>query len=475
MDYLFYSISGLALSFLLYLFFLKREKNFHFNRFYLLATLVLCLIAPTLELDWNSQYIPAEKFRLESSFTTLETLEEPDEKSIMLLQKEKFPFRKIFLILYLFGSALFLFRFSRNLSKILILIKNKKFEIVDGFKIIETKEKGNPYSFFNYLFINPSDLNNKTFANSIINHELAHSKQLHSVDIIFLEFLSCFFWFNPFIWIYKREILENHEYLADSAVIKAGIDIEIYSSQLIQCGDFLKQPLISGFSFIKTKNRLTMLHKEKSFNFLSGLKASIVLILFAGVFAISSFSPAKNSKPFVVVVDAGHGGRDSGSLNEKEINLKISRHLQDLSKADDIQIILIRENDDFVTLQDRINFVNTQKPDFLLSIHSNVFTDPEKRGVEAFYANKGLHKDLSLLSSEILIKQHLKEITDKGEIKTANFKILSETTMPGVLLELGFLSNKSDAARLNDPGHQKLIASNIYAGLQEIKSSIQKK
>lgn len=436
---------------------------------------MLCLIAPTLELNWSSQYIPAEKLQLENAFTILEPLEVPDEKSVMLVQKEKFPLKKTLLIFYLTGSALFLIRFSRNLLKIINLIKSKKPTVFKGFKIVETEEKGNPYSFFNYLFINQSDLNNKTFASSIINHELAHSKQLHSVDIIFLEFLSCFFWFNPFIWIYKRAILENHEYLADSAVIKAGIDIEIYSSQLIQCGDFLKKPFISGFSFTKTKNRLTMLHTEKSFNFLSGLKASIVLILFAGVFTISSFSPAKDSKPFVVVVDAGHGGRDSGSLNEKEINLNISRYLQDLSKADDIQIILIRENDDFVTLQDRINFVNTQKPDFLLSIHSNIFTDPEKRGFEAFYANNGLHKELSLLSSEILMKQHLEEITDKGEIKTANFKILSESTMPGVLIELGFLSNKSDATRLNDPDHQKLIASNIYASLQEIKSSIQKK
>ncbi len=473
-DYILYTIAGLALSFLLYLFFLKREKNFHFNRFYLLGTLVLCLIAPTLELNWDSQYIPVEKFRLENSFTTVETLEAPDEKSIMLVQKEKFPLKKILLIFYLFGSALFLIRFSRNLFKMIILIKSNKLKIINGFKLVETVEKGNPYSFFNYLFINATDLNNESLAISVINHELAHSKQLHSVDIIFLEFLSCFFWFNPFIWYYKREILENHEYLADSAVINAGIDIEIYSSQLINCRYYHKQPFISGFSFIKTKNRLTMLHKEKSTHALSSLKACIVLILFAGVFIISSFSPSINSKPFVVLVDAGHGGKDSGSLNEKEINLQISKYLRDLSKRDAIKIILIREKDEFLSLDQRIDFIKAHKHDMLLSIHMNVAANLDKRGVEAYYTNSGLYKEKSHFYSEILIKHQLEANVDKGEIKTANFIILKELTVPGVLLELGFLSNESDAKRLNDKNHQKLIASTIYAGLQEIKASISK-
>lgn len=68
---------------------------------------------------------------------------------------------------------------------------------------------------------------------------------------------------NTAIWLYKQEIIENHEYLTDSAVVKSGIDTESYSFQLIRSGDSIKQPFISGFSFIKIKNRLNMMYKQE--------------------------------------------------------------------------------------------------------------------------------------------------------------------------------------------------------------------
>jgi len=469
-NYILYSVAGLAISFLLYRVILKTEKSFLFNRFYLLGTLVLCLVAPTLQLDWGTTFPQVKKIQFEQAFTAPDTQEAPEQIKVEVLAKRGYPLKQIGLYLYLSVTGLFLLRFTRNLYRIIKLIKNSSQKSFNNLKIIDLKEKGKPFSFFAYLFIHHEDLSNKIYAKSIITHEMAHSKGYHSADIIFLELLGCFYWFNPFIWLYKKEILENHEYLADAAVVHAGVDVATYSWQLIQSGDCTRQALISGFSFIKTKNRLNMLYTRKSSKVVSSLKTGIVLLLFAGVFTISSFSTVNNSAPFVVVVDAGHGGSDSGSFNEKEINLQVSRELQALSKDSEVKIILIRNKDQFLNLADRLNFIKAQKADLLLSLHCNSSNNQENRGIEAFYAPDGMFQEKSYDYSKILISQYLSGITDKGALKTANFKILKDSPQPGVLLELGYITNQSDAIRLRDPAQQKLIAANIYAGLQKIKA-----
>jgi len=470
-DYILYSVAGLAISFLLYRVILKTEKSFSFNRFYLLGTLILCLVAPTLQLDWGTTFPPVKNIQIEQAFTAPETEEVPEKSRVEVLEKRGYPLKQIGFYLYFSITGLFLLRFTRNLYRIIKLIKDSSKKTFYNFKIIDLKEKGKPFSFFSYLFIHHEDLSNEIYAKSIITHEMAHSKEFHSADIIFLELLSCFYWFNFFVWLYKKEILENHEYLADAAVVQAGVNVAIYSGQLIQSGNYLQQAFISGFSFIKTKNRLNMLYTRKSSKVVSSLKAGIVLFIFAGVFIITSFSSANNSAPFVVIVDAGHGGRDSGFLNEKEINLQISRELQALSKDNEVKIILIRDKDQFVSLDDRLNFIKAQKTDLLLSLHCNSSNNKENRGIEVFYAPDGMFQEKSYDYSKILISQHLTGITNKGEIKTANFKILKDSPQPGVLLELGYITNESDAIRLRDAEQQKLIAANIYAGLQKIKAS----
>lgn len=469
-NYIFYSVAGLGFSYLIFLFILKREKNFHFIRFYLLGSLILCLLSPVLNIDWGLNFSTVRKIQIEKTFGLSENSETPEKETVAVIERDGFSSWDALPYLYFFIVMILLFRFVNNVLKIFNLINSHRKGSSCHMKIIEKDEKGNPFSFFNYLFVHPEDQKNKEYFNSVLSHELAHSKEFHSADVIFMELLSCFFWFNPFVWLYKQEIIENHEFLADAFVIRSGTDTDSYSFQLIRSGDRIKQPFISGFSFINTKNRLNMMYKTKSPKSLISLKVGLVLFLFSGVFAISSFSPAENSGPFVVVVDAGHGGKDAGPLNEKEVNLQVSKFLQAVSRKNEIEIILIREEDRFLNLEDRIDFVKAQKPDLLLSLHSNTSSDVNKKGVEAYYTPEGPFPERSLNYSKILVSKQVKDINDRGEIKTANFRILREVPVPAVLLELGFLSNKSEAAILRNPEMQKKIAEAIYDGLLEIKS-----
>ncbi len=184
----------------------------------------------------------------------------------------------------------------------------------------------------------------EAYAKNVLQHEMIHSKQWHTFDILIIELLNCVFWFNPFVWLYKRQIRENHEFIADDQVIQSGVDITTYSNTIIYSGNnYGPMPFTSGFNFNHIKTRLIMLHQSKSSVLKRTVKSLIALTLFAAIFTLSSF---KDSKPqLVVVVDAGHGGTDSGNLIEKDVVLQISNRLAAYSDQK-IKIIETRTNDD---------------------------------------------------------------------------------------------------------------------------------
>ncbi len=471
MLYVISSIIALGCVYLGYLVLLKKEKNFGFIRFYFLTGLILGLGAPALHIDWGIDLPETEKTEFISNANDISNNELVEKTSIAVYENDGIKISDILLFFYLFISGFLLFRFGRNIISIIKQVGAWDGRTFRSLKILENKEQGNPYSFFSYVFANLKDLDDPDFQKSVIPHEMAHYQELHTLDVIFAELICCIFWFNPFTWLLKSKIVENHEYLADAFVIDTGVDVDNYSSQLINYGGQWPVPIISGFSFIKTKNRINMLYTENTSIKLKSFRIGMALLLMVLVFTISSFSsPNLNETPLIVIVDAGHGGKDTGPLNEKDVNLQISQQLKILSSKGKVEIVLVREGDDFLSLKDRIAFVQGKEADILISIHSNSSTDPSKKGVEAYYSPESKFNRESLEFSKILIKNQVGEVIERGEVKSANFKILRDIPIPGVLLELGYLTNNEDAAKLRNPEYQKTIAKSIYKGLEEIQS-----
>lgn len=469
--YIISSIIALGAVYLGYLVLLKKEKNFGFIRFYFLIGLILGLGAPALHIDWGIDLPETEKTEFIIKANDIPNNELVEKTSIAVYENDGIKISDLLLTFYLLIFGFLLFRFGRNIFSIIKQVGAWDGRIFRGLKILEKKEKGNPYSFFSYVFVDLKDLDDPDFEKSVIPHEMAHSQQLHTLDIIFAELICCIFWFNPFSWMLKSKIVENHEYLADAFVIDTGVDVDIYSRQLFNYGDQRPLPIISGFSFIKTKKRIDMLYTENTSIKLQSLRIGMALLLMVLVFTISSFSsPNLDETPFIVIVDAGHGGRDTGPLNEKEVNLQISQQLKTLSSKGKVEIILIREGDEFLSLKDRIDFARGKEADLFLSLHSNSSTNPSKKGVEAYYSPESKFYRESLDFSKILVQNQVGEVTEKGEVKEANFMILRDLPMPGVLLELGYLSNAAEAAKLRDPEYQKSMAKAIHKGLEEIRS-----
>lgn len=467
------TIISLGLTFFLYHFFLKKEKTFQFNRFFLLGSLILCLLAPVLHFDMGTSFSEIPVIQLNEISSSIFSKEIHEGKSVQKFEQKHNWINLILFMGYCFILGLLLFRFYQNLKGILKRIKgNFPFEI-NGVKLILSPKIITPHSFFNYIFINESDYENQDFQETILCHERAHSKQFHSIDVVLMELLCCFFWFNPFLWMYKKAAAENHEFLADLEVMKAGGNADSYSLQLIQAGNKnLTTSLVSGFNLSQIKNRISMLYKKRSSKAMMLLKTGVVLGMFALVFVVIACSNdlENSSEPFVVVVDAGHGGRDPGMFNEKSINLNIAEKLAALSNDEGVKIILIRKKDVFIPLNERVKFAKEQHADLFLSLHCNASQDRSKSGVEAYYFAKSPSKEKSYEYSKIVVSNYLENISEKGEIKTSNFLVLRKLDIPAILLELGYLSNKVESQKLQNPEFQQKIAENIYKSLEEIRN-----
>lgn len=214
--------------------------------------------------------------------------------------------------------------------------------------------------------------------------------------------------------------------------------------------------------------------------------------------------------PWIIVIDPGHGGRDPGAtgwggVREKDIALAIALELKKMLDADrGCRVIMTRTTDTFISLEDRAAIANHNRANLLISIHANAHEDSRLRGTETYYLDfssdadaRGVAArenfttpeelgDLELIlfdlqqsdkikRSSILaghvhnammrsLKAKYRDIRNLG-VKHAPMKVLIEADMPCLIIEAAFLSNPVEARRLQKPGHQRLLARAITAGI----------
>ncbi len=180
-----------------------------------------------------------------------------------------------------------------------------------------------------------------------------------------------------------------------------------------------------------------------------------------------SFTPTKNK---TVVIDVSHGGHDHGqqehSITEKDIALQVAQKLQALSQDSSIKIILTRDSDAFVSLKDRVAFIEKQKPHYMISLHANGYKDESTSGYELFYGDGDYHEASKKLASNLSESLNI-DLQSRG-IKKASFYLLKNAVCPSVFLEMGFLSNPEDRAYLISESGQTAIAMAIFKSLEQL-------
>jgi len=199
----------------------------------------------------------------------------------------------------------------------------------------------------------------------------------------------------------------------------------------------------------------------------------ILAFIVVGCFAFVAPKETK-VKPLIVVIDAGHGGKDDGmtigDFTEKEIIEKITKKIKSQNTNEDIVIFFTRTNDEFVSLQDRTTFVNRIKPDLLLSFHLNAINNITASGIEFFISKENSNYEKSKAIAERLNEKMVKNHSMKSRgVKEAKLFVLDKSEAPAVTIELGFLSNDNDRKYLTDDNEQSRIANTILEFISEMK------
>lgn len=189
--------------------------------------------------------------------------------------------------IYTMVACLFLLRFFWQLVSIVRLRNKCRTTDINGTKVYLLESNEGPFSFFNWIFINPTK-HNRQETDEIMTHELAHCRQLHSVDVLFTELFAIVFWANPFVWLLKREVRLNLEYLADNNVLAGGTDSKKYQYHLLGLAYRKNVATISNnFNVLPLKKRIKMMNKKRTKR-IAKVKYALYIPLAAALLVVSN-------------------------------------------------------------------------------------------------------------------------------------------------------------------------------------------
>ena len=273
-----------AIFILTYKLLLEKEKMHIFNRLYLLLSLAFSFIIPVITF---SSFIPILAIS-ENEIINTKILQDNRITQILSAEQNTNYVFSILLAIYITITTLLFIRFFINLNKILSKSWTHQTIRYKNSKIVLINDDLTPHSFLNYLFVNTKEYENGNIENEILIHENAHIQQKHSYDILLMEVLQTVFWFNPFLFFYRKAIQLNHEFLADEAVINSSQNISRYQYLLIDKTNKNKTSnLTSQFNYSITKKRLIMMTKRKSLKNALCRQIAIIPVVALSIFAFS--------------------------------------------------------------------------------------------------------------------------------------------------------------------------------------------
>lgn len=271
-------ISGI---FLAYYWVALRDKKFHYyNRFYLLSSSLISLMAPLLNFDWFTVEEPvlinrsSELIQFVLPTTTGYSGIHLDWADYILVTAG-------IITMALLGLLLL------HILKIKLLKRKNDVTPMDGFDFINTNEENAPFTFLNNLFWKKSISLQEEGGQQIFKHEITHIQQKHTWDRIYCQIISSIFWMNPFNWIIQKELVAIHEFIADEAAV-GNSNTEAFAKMLLQThyGNHFLNPT-HQFFYSSIKRRLTMLTKSTNTKYSYLRRVMVLPILIASVCLVS--------------------------------------------------------------------------------------------------------------------------------------------------------------------------------------------
>lgn len=270
----------IAVCFIFYKIFLQKETFFQLNRWVLLAFIAVSFSLPFVSVpaEWSLRNTvvkaiqPANTKPAINSNTNIPAVTERNSSTTATtfpatVEQKPEPISWTKWIYYLYISGVIIFGANLLFQLIVLLFQCcARPYVQDGpFRIIETSGNKAPCSFGNFIFINPEKYDWETY-NQILQHEKIHCSQKHSLDILLAEIVLVFQWFNPFAWLYRKQVETNLEYLTDDSMVNnKGIERSGYQLNLLKvAAPHLPLGITTNYNQSLLKKRIAMMNEKKS-------------------------------------------------------------------------------------------------------------------------------------------------------------------------------------------------------------------
>jgi hypothetical protein len=400
--YLVKSSGLIGMFYLSYILLLRKETFFNSNRWFLLAGLITSVVLPLVvftKIVW-----------VDPSPTNFDWSKIPVTTPV---ENEAFEINWYLVIgiLYSIGILLFLMKLVFDFYSLSKVLKGKTIQQQADFKFIDVTENVSPFSYFNSIVYN-SSLYSDTELENILEHEKVHSEQNHTIDVLISRLFCIVFWFNPLVWLYKKAILQNLEFIADNEASKKISDKKAYQLTLLKITTQENCVVLTNHFYQSLiKKRIVMLNKNQS-NKRNSWKYAVVLPLlgaFLFLFQVKVVAQEKASpnqenetKPNTVDSASIKIEKELSTLpNVKEIYINGEKSSQEeLDKLDPNEI----EKIDVIKKSDKSTILVTTKH----------LTKPIK------ITNKDIYIDGSKVSQEELDKLDPNEIESMDVIKKSD-------------------------------------------------------
>lgn len=500
-----------GLLFLYYWLFLRNKAFHRYNRFFLLATVLLSLVFPFLNIAFFVDASDVEKPIFIHALQTISVNHWETEQ--LTVSKNNLSISNFvslqngLLLLYSTMVLILLVVLIRSLLYIKRIRKDYTSKQLGDLRLYTTTEPGTPFSFFKSIFWNSKIGFNSKDGQQIFRHELFHVRQQHSLDNLFMEIVICLAWFNPFFYLIKKEIKAIHEFLADQYAV-SGSDRYAYAELLVMESIRTKQHSITHpFFNTQIKRRIAMItqFKNKKYGYWSRVMALPIILIIFSIIALkaqqkdASINVGKteiitSKYPITVVIDAAHGGEQSGVLSEdkkfaeKDFTLTIAKKIEQLSPAYNVNVIMTREEDRSYSYEERARKVKNKPHDLLISIHINGAASVKENssyrpntlsGFEVYITgkNKPMINPSKPLASSLL--NFFKEIYFTNPVikqrLSKGIAILDQSEVPSALVECGYMTNKGDLDFISDNLNIDAIANKMLEGIVSFSNQSKEK
>ena len=275
---------------------LQRENLYRFNRFYLLFSLVFSLALPFITIEVYKK-LPAEVIpqhvvpatisqSVQQSPVTVMAVATADTTNYLLVAA--WAVYVLLVVVFTVRFVVIISQFKKRIRRNAVIPYKEARLVPDAATVL-------PHTFLSYIFLNKAAYENNEVEDELYEHELAHVQQKHTLDILFTELLKTVFWFNPLLYLYKRAIQLNHEFLADEQAAASAKDIASYQKLVLEKAAFGANGMAfsSNFNFSITKKRLIMMTKKtnKARGWL--LKAAVLPVLGGTIYLLCTKTVAQ--------------------------------------------------------------------------------------------------------------------------------------------------------------------------------------